>query len=93
MKCMKTGFLIYVESENKHSRVDLFFDGKDLYVNHNVYKDGPVEYPDGTCSALSVGGKYDLMVDPIIEQRIIDYVCNGPWFDEIEFKFKEKFQQ
>lgn len=91
MKCMKTGFLIYVESENKHSYVDLFFDGKDLYVNHNIYRDGPIDFPDGTCTSLEVGRKYDLMIKPIIDQRVIDYVCNSPLADNIEAKFKELY--
>lgn len=91
MICMKTGFLIYVESENKHAYVDLFFDGKDLYVNHNVYIDGPTDFPDGTCTSLEVGGKYDLMVNPIIDNRVIDYVCNCPLAGTIEAKFKELY--
>ena len=91
MKCMKTGFLIYIESENKHSRVDLFFDGNSLYVNHNTYKDGPVDFPDGTCTSLEIGGKYDLMVNPIIEQHIIDYVCDSRWAGHLENKFKKMY--
>lgn len=75
MNCIKTGFALYVVSINKHTRVDLFFDGYDLYVNKNTYFDGIPRFDiEATCVALEIGGQYDKLIDPTLKQSVIDYV-------------------
>lgn len=93
LKCIKTGFTLYVESENKHTNVDLFFDGRDLYVNKNRYFDGVPSYQiEGKCTILEVGDTYDKLMYPELDQSVIAYVSNMKYKSRIEDAFIEMFQ-
>lgn len=92
MKCIKTGFVIYINSMNKFTRMDLFFDGIDLYSNKNEFHNGrPSDFGikcDIECDNIHWdGNKYYKIINPVIHQCLIDYV------DEMKFKgfYEDKF--
>lgn len=75
MKCIKTGLTLYVTATDQYTRVDLFFDGVDLYVNKNTYFNGkPGCTIEASCTYLVVGDHYDKLMYPSVDQSVIEYV-------------------
>ncbi len=94
MKCIKTGLTLYVTATDQHTRVDLFFDGRDLYVNKNTYFDGkPSTAIEASCTYLEVGEQYDKMMYPAVEESVIEYVDTMRHKTRAEEFFVEMFKK
>lgn len=102
MQCIKTGFSIYITSLDKYSRMDLFFDGQDLYCNYNDLYDS-VDYV-GTveivCDSIqgyddksdNVYGMRYLIVNPTVSDSVIKYVDTMAYKGTYESLFLNKFK-
>ncbi len=80
MKCIKTGFMLYVESQGQYTRADLFFDGQNLYANQNTFLDGTPEISQIEISCSSIERSSDQLIfklnNPKINPSVIKYVEN-----------------
>lgn len=92
MNCIKTGLTLYVSSTNQYTRVDLFFDGTDLYVNKNKYFDGIPSDLEAECLTLDIGDKYDKLNYPKFNTSVIEYVSDMVYKGWAEELFLKRFQ-
>ena len=93
MKCIKTGLTLFVQDMNKHTRVDLFFDGQDVYVNHNKFIDGRPPIVEAECVSLEVDEKHDKLIEPRISKKIIEYIDTMYFKTRFEDAFVEKYKE
>lgn len=93
MKCIKTGAVVYVESTHSHYRIDLFYDGMNLYMNNNVEVKGKPPVYDVVCASImfkDFSDKHPLVL-PLVSKKLIEYV-DGPWSGQYEQMFIENFK-
>lgn len=91
MKCIKTGLTLYVTATDQHTRVDLFLDGTDLYVNKNKYFDGMPSDLEAECLTLEIGDKYDKLNYPKFDPSVIEYVSSMEYKRWTESLFLKRF--
>ena len=76
IKCIKTGFVLHILSENVVTNVDLFCDEKgNAYVNENKkcpYNSTHDSNIEGTC--VEISGDENLLISPTFTKKTIDYV-------------------
>lgn len=87
IQCIKTGFVIYIKEMNQYTRMDLFYDLNDLYSNQNDLFNGKPNIIDIECDNIEWGGEYYKIINPIIHQRLIDYVNDMKFKGMHEHKF------
>lgn len=98
MQCVKTGFNIYIQSLNKSTRLDLFFDGMNLYTNYNELYDGKWDDIEITCDYIeSFARPVDRnqrfqIINPIVDQSVVEYVDSSPYKSRLDILFVEKYK-
>lgn len=93
MQCIKTGFVLYISSLDKFARMDLFYDGMDLYSNNNDLFAGKPNNIDVECTSISEYGRYNLINNPIVNESLIKYVDDFKYKGHYEELFLSKFKK
>lgn len=91
MHCIKTGFTLYAADINSWTRADLFFDGHNLYANHNTFIEGKPNNIEVECTSIEKNERYDLLVNPVVSQSVIEYVKDMKFKTYTEDSFIETF--